>query len=98
VVAQTMDLVAQYVIAVPQALERENDLLVTAVFACLAKFPHVVSEPAGRVKLLAAGASSARLIAVTCGKRIDALFELVSRSNRSGMRRLTASSQNECQP
>ena len=97
-VAQAMDLVAQCVIAAPEALERENDLLVTTVFACFAKFLHLVSEQVGSNELLATGASGARLIAGTCGERLDALLEPVSRSSRSGMRRLTASDQDDRQP
>ena len=84
-------------IAAPQKLERENDLLVTTVLACFAKFLHLVSESAGSSKRLA-GANSVRLIAGTCGKCIGALLELVSRSSSSCMHRLTASEQNDCQP
>jgi hypothetical protein len=86
------------VVAAPQSLERENDLLVPIIVARLAKFLHLVGKRAGSRKMLATGANGVRLIAGTDGKRIDAVLEPVGRPSRSGVRRLTASEQNDCQP
>jgi hypothetical protein len=95
---QSIDVIAKRVIAAPNTLERENDVLVTSTVYALAKVVRLLDKFAGTPKLSSGGVGGIRLVARAAVKRLGITLESVGRSDQPGVRRRTAGERNEHQP